>query len=142
MQFVSLWRQDLSTALLGDMATQEVEEITKYTGASMGQALTMPTSSLPDQTAEPPLFSKDTLYHASMCCYIVNIYNDLNYKHHLNSTSHQFEEVSMSIRGMQKAYVERYMIAKHSNDTYFVAFRVDDALSVWTRMYASFSDGK
>ena len=124
------------------MATQEVEEIAKHAGASVGQALTMPTSSPPDQTAEPPLFSKDTLYHASLCCHVVNTCNDLNYEFHLNSTSHQFEEASMSIRGMQKAYVERYMIAKHTNDTYFVAFRIDDALSMWTRKYASFSDGQ
>ena len=132
--------------VLLEMATQGVEEIQKQGTASMDQALTISASSLPaDQRAEPPpppLFSKNTLYHASLGCYIVNTCSDTNYEiFGLTTPGHQFEEASMSIRGMQKAYVDRYMIAKHADDTYFVAFQSEHVLAAWKNKYASFTDG-
>ena len=120
---------------------QKAEETHKRSAASMDQALGNP--SLPDQKAGPPLlFTKDTLYHASLCCYIVNMYNDLNYEALGLNISNMFEEATMSIRGMQKAYVDRYMIAKrHGVDTYFVVFQSERTLCAWNSKYASFTDG-
>ena len=121
------------------MAMQEAEEIPKCTPASMDQALS--TSPLPDQKIEPPLFTKDTLYHANLCCYIVNTCNDLNYEmFELNSTGNMLEEATMSIRGMQKAYVDRYMIARRG-DTYLVAFQSERTMCAWSNKYTSFTDG-
>jgi hypothetical protein len=103
------------------------------------------TSSLPvdrPETAErlAPLFSKDTLYHASLGCYIVNTCNDEIFG--LSRPGHRFLEATMSIRGMQKAYVDRYMIAKRADDTYFVVFQSERTTGAWMTKYASFADGK
>ena len=120
--------------ILFDMATQGFEGIQKRTAASMDQAVDTSTAE------QPPLFSKDTLYHASLGCYIVNICNDMNYEiGGLNIPGHRFVEATMSIRGygQQKPYVDRYMIAKHADDTYFVAFQGDRG---WRSKYASFTD--
>lgn len=115
------------------MATQGFEGIQKRTAASMDQAFDTSTAE------QPPLFSKDTLYHASLGCYIVNTCNDLNYEMFgLSIPGHRFVEATMSIRGQQKAYVDRYMIAKRADDTYFVAFQGERA---WRNKYASFTDG-
>ena len=128
---------------LCDWAMQEVEDICKRTAATMNLNPTLITQcpvSLPKKEEELPLFSKDTLYHASLCCHAVSACTAGNYEIFLNSKSHLLEEVSMSI-SQYKENVDRYIIAKCGN-TIFVAFQGEPTLSNWMNSpYASFIDG-
>ena len=141
-QLWSLCHKDFDVPTnLRDWAMQEVEEICKRTTASMNQTLITPASILPDEKVEPPLFSKDTLYHASLCCHAVSVCTAGNYEVFLNSKSHLLKEASMSI-SQCKENVDRYIIAKCGN-TIFVAFQSEPTLSNWMDSpYTSFIDGQ
>lgn len=120
-------------------AIQEIEEISKRTAISVNPMLPTPVA-LPDEKVEPPLFSKDTLYHASLCCHSVSVCTAGNFEAFLNSKSHLLEEASMSI-SQNKQNVDRYIIAKRGN-TIFVAFQSEPTLSSWMDSpYTSFDDG-
>lgn len=125
---------------LRDWAMQEVEEICKRTVVSMNQILNAPKSLPDEKPVESPLFSKDTLYHASLCCHTVSVCTAGNYEVFLNSKSHLLEEASMSI-SQCKENVDRYIIARCGN-TIFVAFQGEPSLSNWMgNSYTSFING-
>ena len=130
---------------LRDWAMQEVEDICKRTVASMNLNPTLITqcpASLPKKEEDPPLFSKDTLYHASLCCHAVSACTAVNYEIFLNSKSHRLEEASMSISQYKESEnVDRYIIAKCGN-TIYVAFQSESTLTDWMNSsYSSFTDG-
>ena len=88
----------------------------------------------------PPLFCKETLYHASLCCYAVctrdaNTYKDFFKKDFPN---HNLEEVSLSL-SRDREEVDRYLIAKHGK-TYYVAFQSEPLLAQWLN-FSSFEEG-
>lgn len=125
---------------LRDWAIQEVEDICKRTTALNPTLITQCPASLPKKEESPPLFSKDTLYHASLCCHAVSVCTAGNYEIFLNSKSHLLEEASMSI-SQYKENVDRYIIAKSGN-TIFVSFQGEPTLSNWMDSpYSSFIDG-
>lgn len=125
---------------LRDWAMQEVEEISKRTTFSINPTLMSPAP-IPDDKVEPPLFSKGTLYHASLCCHAASDCNAGNFEAFLNSRSHLLGEASISI-SQYKLNVDRYIIAKHGN-TIFVAFQSEPTLSSWMDSpYTSFVDGQ
>ncbi len=127
---------------LRDWAMQEVEDICKRTAASMNLNSTQCPASLPKVEEDPPLFSKNTLYHASLCCHAVSACTAGNYEIFLNSKSHLLEEASMSI-SQCKENIDRYIIAKCGN-TIFVAFQSEPTLSNWMDVdspYTTFVDG-
>ena len=128
---------------LRDWAMQEVEEICKRTAASMNPTLIAQCPvSLPQKEEDLPLFSKDTLYHASLCCHAVSVCTAGNYETFLNSKSHRLEEASMSVSQYKESEnVDRYIIAKCGN-TIYVAFQSESTLSDWMNSsYSSFIDG-
>lgn len=84
---------------------------------------------------DKPLFSKDTLYHASLCCQAVSTCTTLNFKKFLNEKGHTLKEVSMSI---SKEDVDRYIIAKQGN-TVYIAFQSKPIISSWSE---DFIEGK
>ena len=106
------------------------------------QALCLPKSagSSDKEITRPPLFCKETLYHASLCCYAVctrdaNTYKDFFKKDFPN---HNLEEVSLSL-SRDREEVDRYLIAKHGK-TYYVAFQSEPLLAQWLN-FSSFEEG-
>ena len=106
------------------------------------QAVCLPQSSSPSDKEEklPPLFCKETLYHASLCCYAVctrdaNTYKDFFSK---DFPSHNLEEVSLSL-SRDREQVDRYLIARHGK-TYYVAFQSEPLLTKWLK-FTSFQEG-
>ena len=90
---------------------------------------------------EPPLFNKDTVYHASICCHAVSTRDAGNFKHFFDRMvrGHRLEEVSMSV-SRDKENVDRYLIAKQQN-TIYIAFQSEATISHWMDKYSSFDDG-
>lgn len=88
----------------------------------------------PPPPHETPLFNKDTLYHASLCCQAVSN-RKAQHKNFLNERGHNLKEVSMS-RSLDQNNV---VIAKQDN-TVYMAFESEPSLSGWKK-YESFSEG-
>ena len=88
----------------------------------------------------PPLFCKETLYHASLCCYALCTRDANTYKNFFNEDfpSHHIEEVSLSLSQDQEE-VDRYLIAK-CGKTYYVAFQSEPLLAQWLK-FTSFQEG-
>lgn len=95
---------------------------------------------LPSQDKKP-LMTKDTLYHAGLCCQAVSTRTAANFKKFFNGVGHKLDEVSMSI-SQDKENVDRYIIAKQGNIIYMV-FQSEPTLSKWIEgPYESFAIGK
>jgi hypothetical protein len=86
------------------------------------------------------LFSKDNIYHATLCCEALETDNPT---HFFSTCSHSFEALSQSrIDCNNKHGPERhgrYIIAKKRN-TYFVAFKGICDMAAW-KEYTTFDDG-
>ena len=139
-QLNSLCYQDLliPSALRRPWATQLVDEICdSLPTAECTQSL---NPLQPTETVQPPLFSKDTLYHSSICCQAVSTCTAENLQAFLRSrvSGHLFEEVSMST---SEGSVSTYLIAKQDN-TLYVAFRSEATLSSWMKKHPTFDEGK
>lgn len=118
---------------LQDWAMQQVNSIQN---SANKEEMPKPCS-LPVQE-EKPLLSKDTLYHASLCCQAVSTCTPVNFKKFFNIHGHKLSEVSMSITQDQEN-VDHYIIAKQDNIIY-MAFLSEPALSEWFH-YGSFANG-
>lgn len=114
-----------------------VEKITKELTAIRS----IPEISIRQPTKEPrpPLFCKDTLYHASICCYAVSTCDSKNFQAHLRGcvSGHSLEEISIS---EDQEGVDRYLIAKEKS-TLYVAFHSELTLSTWMKKYNTFDGG-
>ena len=88
----------------------------------------------------PPLFCKETLYHASLCCYAVSTCDANTYQKFFNKDfpNHSLEEASLS-RSQDREQVDRYLIARHDK-TYYVAFQSKPLLAQWPK-FTSFQEG-
>ena len=88
----------------------------------------------------PPLFCKETLYHASLCCYAVSNCDANTYQKFFNKDfpNHSLEEASFS-RSRDRERVDRYLIARHDK-TYYVAFQSEPLLAQWPK-FTSFQEG-
>ena len=86
-----------------------------------------------------PLFSKEVVYHASLCCMVVNSPSGrevLTSDHNC----HLLDEVSFS-RPKEGQPVDRYLIARQGK-TYYVAFKGELVLDNWRKNFRSFEEGK
>ena len=106
------------------------------------QAICLPQSSGSSDKEEklPPLFCKETLYHASLCCYAVCTRDANTYKNFFNEDfpSHHIEEISLSL-SRDREEVDRYLIAR-CGKTYYVAFQSEPLLAQWLK-FTSFQEG-
>ena len=87
----------------------------------------------------PSLFSKDTLYHACLCCDALsdpNPANPLSYFRNKNP-HHRIKEVSFS---QNRDGITPYLIAKQG-DMIYVAFQSTPLLSKWKEIASSFNEG-
>ena len=99
------------------------------------QSRAMDTSKSIDQPAELDLYSKHTLYQASICCQFIKEQECkeipiLVQKKTLvkeEKIYHEFKEMSLSDNG-------QYLIAKESNNSiYYIAFNAELELSTWPK---------
>ena len=127
---------------LDKWARDQISEIDTQLSVSTSTESVITSEHTPNQTpqATDPLFSKDTLYHASLCCQVVSTSTAGDFRERMQQMSgHMIEEASMSI-SETKENVDRYLIAKQKN-TVYVAFQSEPTLSMWMQKYGSFSAG-
>jgi GTP-binding protein EngB required for normal cell division len=87
----------------------------------------------------PSLFSKDTLYHACLCCDALsdpNPANPLSYFQNKNP-HHSLKEVSFS---QNRDSITPYLIAREG-DVIYIAFQSTPLLSKWKEIAPSFDEG-
>ena len=92
-------------------------------------------------SAVEPLFSKDTIYHACVCCQAVSKCNAGDYQKLFKNKEvvpgHGFEAVSFS-----RSKEETFLIAQNKGEsTYYFAFKGRPNLSDWTKGFKCFSEG-
>ena len=122
---------------LREWTMQEAEDIFKRMSITVDHP---PIAPLTEEKCEPSFFSKDILYHASLCCHAVSTCTARNFKAFFNSKSHLLQEASMSI-SQDKENVDRYIIARR-DDTIYMAFQSEPTLSNWMDSpYSSFDEG-
>ena len=123
-----------------EWASRVVEDVNSERSPNLAAAVAVQSH---EQTnpPEPPLFNKDTVYHASICCHAVSTCHAGNFKHFFDHMvrGHRLEEVSMSVSQGRKN-VDRYLIAKQQNIIY-IAFQSEATISHWMDKYSSFDDG-
>ena len=112
-----------------------------------GLVVQTPTSSLPPSqeacsaSSQTPqraklLFSKPVVYHASVCCRVVNKCTHNDYSTFFkDEVGHSFKEVSIS-----RSEEGRYLIAVQDS-TYYFAFQSEPNIAQWPEKYKSFSEG-
>ena len=112
------------------------EEKLKMTAFNMSKLV---QASEPQPKESEPLFSKDIIYHANVCCYILAKGDAGNYqslfKKLPNGQGHSFRAVSMS-----RSKTERLLIAEQSDSLIYFAFESRPQLSDW-KDYKSFDEG-
>ena len=95
----------------------------------------------PLSPSEPsgPLFCKDTVYHASICCRAVNESDAGDYLKFFKTKvpGHSFQAVSIS-----RSKQDHYLIAQQGESTYYFAFQSEPDISKWPEQFNSFSEGK
>ena len=110
--------------------------------STTAQAVCLQQTSSPSDEKEklPPLFCKETLYHASLCCYAVSTCDANTYQKFFNKDfpNHSLEEASLSW-SRDREQVDRYLIARHDK-TYYVAFQSEPLLAQWPK-FTSFQEG-
>ena len=137
-QFQSLCVEELIIPTdLRDVALKTFDDVIAFNKPSVSMASPSPIQ-VPKQPQIPPLFSKDALYHASLCCHTVSACNERNFSDFLNRYGHTLKEASFS---MYKGKFCQYLIASQ-RDTLYVAFQSEATIADWMRKYSSFRDGK
>lgn len=138
-QMQSLCYDLLIPSCLQNMVLEQVEQISKE--LMIASAVSIPKH--PDQRqsveARPPLFGKNTLYHASVCCHALSTCDSKNVQAFLRGrvSGHRLEEISIS---EDQEGVDCYLIAKEKS-TLYVAFQSEVTLSAWIKKYSSFDEG-
>ena len=94
-----------------------------------------------------PLFSKDTVFHASLCCQAVSSCTAGDYQQFLKNKElvpgHSFNSISISRpRHDSNNLREQYLIAKQGESTYYIAFQSEANLREWPKKCASFIQGQ
>ena len=90
-----------------------------------------------------PLFSKEVVYHASLCCRAVTTCDAGNYqkffKDRTKVPGHSFSYVSIS-----RSKQDRFLIASKEGEEsiYYFAFQGELSLEQWPKRFRSFKDGK
>ncbi len=95
--------------------------------------------SSPAQKRKPvKLFSKDTVYHAGLCCHAVTTCTSTTIVKFLSIHTHSFMESSLSL---EDTGMDQYLIAKQG-DTLYVAFQSLISINLWIQKYKSFAAGE
>jgi len=86
-----------------------------------------------------PLFCKDTVYHASICCHVIHECDAGDYLKFFKTKvpGHSFQAISIS-----RSKQDRYLIARQGDSTYYFTFQSEPDLPKWPKLFKSFSEGK
>lgn len=136
-ELLELYSKDLLVS--NDVYQWALKEVEGSTPTTKGP--TSAPASTDDAERSLPLFCKDTLYHASLCCFAVSTCDASTYQGFFNKdySSHCLEEVSLS-RSVDREDVDRYLIARQGG-TYYVAFQSEPQLSKWPEKFTSIQEG-
>ena len=134
-----LCRVDLVVpTILWTWTMQEVDKTDEKLVAEQIKVVAKPIEHRDDLT--PSLFSKDTLYHASLCCEAINVSSTapdpLSFFRN-KKPQHKLTEVSFS---QNRDGITRYLIAKQGGVLY-VAFQSTSPVSEWIKTAPSFDEG-
>ena len=93
--------------------------------------------------AVEPLFNKDTVYHAGICCLAVCTTDARNYQQFFKDKTmvpgHSFTEVSLSGSESEQ---DRFLIAQQGKSTIYLSFQCEPLLLEWSKRFKnSFSEG-
>ena len=121
-----------------------IEEVKKEFTEDNPLLLPSPDQSSTEDSSAEPLFSKDTVYHASICCQALASCTAGDYQRFFKDREkvpgHSFEAVSISRPSPGQPH-ERYLIAKQGESKYYIAFESQPDLSQWQKKYRSFIEG-
>ena len=102
----------------------------------------MPSPQSPAEVTEP-LFCKDTVYHAGLCCEAVTTCTAGDYqKFFKNVPGHSFNAVSFSRPRQDGSLSGHYLIATQGESKYYVAFQSEPNLTEWPKKCTSFTQGQ
>ena len=98
-----------------------LSEVDKYDHVTCVEKSTLPEQCIKSQ----PIFCKDNIYHACLCCEVVSKYSHENVREFFEDKlkPHKIEEVSMSLSN-------HYLIAK-SHNTFIIAFTGKKSFTSW-----------
>ena len=130
----------LITKPVCEWALKKVEDLTEENFSLLQSTDQSSTDDCPIE----PMFSKDTVYHASICCQALASCTAGDYQRFFKDREkvpgHSFEAVSIS-RPSPGQQHERYLIAKQGESKYYIAFESQPDLSLWQKKYKSFNEG-
>ena len=123
---------------LWNWAIAQVEEVTQKMADDSKKL--QPLAQPKECEEDAPLFNKDVVHHASLCCLAAStcrsVEFDTFFSH--NNPQHDLTEASFS---QSNGDLKTYLIATNKN-TMYVAFKSESDLSKWTADYDSFEDGE
>ena len=123
-----------------------LEEVEKSSSVLISETPLAPPKVPKPEAPDEPLFCKEVLYHASLCCNAIctstctsqKLTDFLGPKNQM--IYHHLDQASMSISTTVQDMAP-YLIAVEKN-TIYVAFRGEINLLDWSKKYASLEDGK
>jgi len=138
-----LQKEDTLPDDLGKMAMDEFDQYEKQMSDDSSNSCNTVSSLGPPE--EVPLFSKENVYHALVCCQAVDASDESQVRSILRDLSHSFDGLSVTRSDCKERHQPgkqhgMYIIARKADGTYIVAFRGIPALSVWLT-YSSFEEG-
>ena len=125
----------IPTALWG----WSMQEVGKAAEKLASERSCVPKPLVKKDTPPPSLFSKDTLYHACLCCEAISSSknNSLSF-FQCKRPQHSLTEVSFS--QSRDGAITPYLIARQ-RDVIYVAFRSNLCVSEWIKSASSFEEG-
>ena len=139
-QLQKLYEEGLLTKELHEQAQELAMNSKMHADSLPAQSAKQPVSA-PKEKGEP-LFCKDTVHHASLCCRLVSDpkVDAGNYQSFFKKKEvvpgHSFQKVSLS-----RAKHDRYLIAQQRDSILYFAFQSEPSLQKWKEQFKSFSEG-
>ena len=128
---------------LKEMAMSEAVQYEKQMSDESSDSCSMVSSiGVPD---EEPLFSRENVHHALVCCRAVDASDEGQARSILRERAHSFDSLSLSRSDCKERHEPggdhgMYLIARKTDGTYVVAFKGIPALSEWLT-HISFEEG-
>ena len=138
-----LQKEDTLPDDLKKLAMDEFDQYEKQMSDDSSDSCSTVSSVGPPE--EVPLFSKENIYHALVCCQAVDASDESQVRSILRELSHGFNGLSVTRSDCNERHQPgkhhgMYIIARKADGTYIVAFKGIPALSEWLT-YSSLEEG-